>query len=598
MNDDEMTVRIINLSRGLVEVKQNDGIQVVQLIHQSVSDFILGSGFHLLEESLNTANSASHGHYCLSRSCLRYLASDEVRIKGIRIQQKRACSITYEDGEIMSADIKRAFPFAKYCTSYWIKHVTRVEEELGEHLPQNDLLTFFFPQSRILDTWTQFHDGLKLMGVIKETTFLYIVARYGLSSIVDAVLDQAEVEADHPNEIHYSPLHLAAENGLEIIVRALLQHATVQVNRKDGVNQTPLHKAAKNGHAIIVRLLIQHEAIDMNAQDFRHRAPIHYAVEGNYQDVVKLLSGASTYSAVDKQALSAASLEAGKPPRPRRKGDPDINAKALDGQTALHIAMERGLWAMVRLLILCGADVNTRNIYGCTPLVWSITCGNVPDDETITRFNANFLEVDRRGDEPKISPSSLQRLIKKEVEIDRAYKYGRTVLFFAVTKGSKNVARALLELGADVNHQDSNTESMLACLMNRNTLPLNSHWELAELLLQFGADVNARGEGGKTLIMHAWDFEWAHDIFDILLDNRPDPDIQDNFGNTILHRILSPNSYLYTGKKALEAIGKLIRVRASLTIRNHKGETPRDMAQTCILDKGVDRSELLKLLGC
>src|SRR5689334_20291969 len=51
----------------------------------------------------------------------------------------------------------------------------------------------------------------------------------------------------------------------------------------------------------------------------------------------------------------------------------DINLKDSRGDTPLMYAAAAGSEAMMRLLLDAGADVNTKNSFEATPLMWAIT---------------------------------------------------------------------------------------------------------------------------------------------------------------------------------------------------------------------------------
>ena len=54
----------------------------------------------------------------------------------------------------------------------------------------------------------------------------------------------------------------------------------------------------------------------------------------------------------------------------------DVNARTLQGYTALSVAASNGHEDVVRLLIDNGAIVNAANINGCTALYWARTKGH------------------------------------------------------------------------------------------------------------------------------------------------------------------------------------------------------------------------------
>jgi ankyrin repeat protein len=70
---------------------------------------------------------------------------------------------------------------------------------------------------------------------------------------------------------------------------------------------------------------------------------------------------------------------------------------------------------------------------------------------------------------------------------------GFTALLFAVRAGSIDATRALLDAGADINDQLSDGETALV------VATANAHWELANLLLDRGADPNAAAAGWNAL---------------------------------------------------------------------------------------------------
>ncbi len=95
------------------------------------------------------------------------------------------------------------------------------------------------------------------------------------------------------------------------------------------------------------------------------------------------------------------------------------------------------------------------------------------------------------------------RLIAEQVHIDAKDDYGRTPLYVAVENGHAEVAALLIEAGADIE-----ARTYIALHYWRWTpLMVAVHWghtSVAELLIAAGADVNARDEGGNKLwtILH------------------------------------------------------------------------------------------------
>lgn len=81
--DEEMEIRVRHLSKGLAEVISHDGKFIVQLIHQSVNEFLIEKeGLKLLYGSQDRASANSligRAHFRLSRSCIKYLSMRELQ---------------------------------------------------------------------------------------------------------------------------------------------------------------------------------------------------------------------------------------------------------------------------------------------------------------------------------------------------------------------------------------------------------------------------------------------------------------------------------------------------------------------------------------
>jgi ankyrin repeat protein len=75
-------------------------------------------------------------------------------------------------------------------------------------------------------------------------------------------------------------------------------------------------------------------------------------------------------------------------------------------------------------------------------------------------------------------------------------------LIFAVRAGAIEATRALLDAGADVETVMADGTSLLVLAVT------NAHYELAGLLLEYGADPNAAGQGWTALHQIAWSRRW------------------------------------------------------------------------------------------
>jgi len=132
--------------------------------------------------------------------------------------------------------------------------------------------------------------------------------------------------------------------------------------------------------------------------------------------------------------------------------------------TPLMYAAALGSLDAVKLLVEAGARVNTANDFGATPLMW---CA---------------------GDLAKV-----RYLLSKGASVTARSKVGRTPLAIAAAyDGSVEIARLMIEKGADVKTVDESGASVLEIAASVNNL------EVARLLAARGADVNTTDQDGYT----------------------------------------------------------------------------------------------------
>ncbi len=154
----------------------------------------------------------------------------------------------------------------------------------------------------------------------------------------------------------------------------------------------------------------------------------------------------------------------------------DVNRRGPEGDTALHAAASFGTIEAARWLLDHGADVDARNEAGDTPLA-----------------DAVLFECDMR-----VAPL----LIQRGADVNAANERGETVLHKAVTRtsmigetGPAALAKALLENGADPNARDCFGDTPLHAALGER---LGNGDQMAVLLLDRGADASAANQAGLT----------------------------------------------------------------------------------------------------
>lgn len=197
--------------------------------------------------------------------------------------------------------------------------------------------------------------------------------------------------------------------------------------------------AAGFGYVEIVSQLLE-RGTDVDARSHGGRTPLMLACESGAADCA--------------EALMA--------------GGADLDLWSEDGSTALHAAVDWGRPDIMRSLLANGADVNIQDNEG-----WSC------------------LHVAIFHDDPGIAGD----LIAAGADVDaNVYATGRTALIQALEDGKFDIARMLLDAGADVNrHKDGRTTPLMAAVAAGQD-------DLVRALIDKGAEVNVRTDDGRTAL--------------------------------------------------------------------------------------------------
>ncbi|KAK0647086.1 ankyrin repeat-containing domain protein [Cercophora newfieldiana] len=186
----------------------------------------------------------------------------------------------------------------------------------------------------------------------------------------------------------------------------------------------------------------------------------------------------------------------------------NINAKTGDGFTALHLAALSGNFPAAKLLIRSGADLKVRTTNkGFTPLYYAARFNHFQVAQALLNAGANVAAEDsdgvqaihgtalfNQGDNSKI----FDLLLKHGADIHARPKGSGTPLQFVITRGSPEAARFLLQNGADSNsRRRTGTPAIIQVIYSPS-----QRYVMAEILLEFGADVNVTDKGDES-VLHA-----------------------------------------------------------------------------------------------
>jgi ankyrin repeat protein len=406
--------------------------------------------------------------------------------------------------------------------------------------------------------------GATIDGSRCEKTILLGAACKNQLELLQLLLDN---RAD-PNAVDNSSstaLQTAARCGSTEAVCLLLDRGADPNVRSGHDEGTALQAAAYHGSVEIVRLLLERGA-DVNASDKRGETALMNAVQ--YPELVRILldSGADV-NAADGRGRTALmkAVWTEESLRLLMKYGADLDAKDNDGTTALMCAIEgrqdaswerRKYWVkLVRLLEnpeTLSQEATTREIpdEAKTSQAPQEQKAKVPKEprrrkgsydfgaalearKEMARLNipfdkATFLDFAERGDIDMVN-LMLDAGISPNVA-EHKYSGSETALTHAVDNEDIEMVRLLLDKGADPNIGNSMEYGSDATLLISAVCKKNR--QIVQLLLKFGADVDAADSESFTALMYAaigGDIE----IVRLLLEKNPDVNAKQQ-GNTAL----------------------------------------------------------------
>ncbi|CAG7939810.1 unnamed protein product [Penicillium salamii] len=291
----------------------------------------------------------------------------------------------------------------------------------------------------------------------------------------------------------------------------LLMSKGAELEPKDNHGRTPLSLAAELGRIDHLKLLVESN-VDINSTDERGWSPLFWAISSKQNHVVEYL-------------LSRRGIAVGE--------------KDVDGRTPFVIAAQAENAESLRLLTNVAATTKEYfNIEG-SPLAWAI----LQKDITTVRI---CLQADCRLGIRQVS--------------------GRTPLSIATEVGSSDIARLLIETGANPNAADETTWPILKHLSFEGYMPSNSFLRYVDCSIS-NASPNSTGEKPLPLATETENIG----VMKLLLEAGADVNTCDTAGLTAL---------TWAVKRKLEPAVRLLLAypETEVDCRDKHGRTPFSMA--------------------
>ncbi|XP_059139285.1 serine/threonine-protein phosphatase 6 regulatory ankyrin repeat subunit B-like [Physella acuta] len=287
----------------------------------------------------------------------------------------------------------------------------------------------------------------------------------------------------------------------------------------------------------------------------------------------------------------------------------NISAMDDEGNTCLHAAAELGDVNVLELFVAHKADVNVQNVKGETPLMMACCRVNVKAVRYLLSVEADVTLVDVNKDTAlhhttlkakemsryqnvilEMLPCTITHLIENNANINARNGQGNTALHLTFDDRTDlkiqnnlgetalhhafndDVARALLEMGADMEACSQNGRTALICAT------VAGEFRLAEFLLARGANVNAQDNNGKNALMLAIENyavkrmrfrKYNTDFLNILLEHGAVVNASDATGQTAC--MIAVNKH--AADNFLEVLPKLVAYGADLNKVDNKNRS-------------------------
>ena len=408
-------------------------------------------------------------------------------------------------------------------------------------------------------------------------TLLHHACEYGLTEGVSILLVN-NAQMDVSDEKGYTPLHYAYQNNHIPygICKILIQRdpyltlpfteggsgsgsTLAVVTSQDKCSRTMLHYACIHGDFDIVDNLLKAGA-DPCAQDKLGNNPMHYACENGHLQCVR-------------QLIATSQNPNGLLQIPNNDGITPLSMKTHSGGTILHIACENLDVYVATKLLEAGADTNSTDEFGFTPLMRAVVSTSKPGITTnvvssiITalcnsKCSVNAAFVPSKPSDPNVyycEGSTALHMAIDEWTHDRLYikllvdngaaldardVHGRTPLHIASMRGHHRLIKLLASSPEPFHFKDNDgcTPLYYACK--------NSHLEfIREFMVQFpdvicdllkvtneygDTPLSVQGDDDQT-ILHVACEKGDLPIVKKLLEAGADPNVTDILGCTPLH---------------------------------------------------------------
>jgi ankyrin repeat protein len=284
----------------------------------------------------------------------------------------------------------------------WIrKHSNSMVRYFRGYPPRGDFFYHLMMQLFIKDSGLRSTSGY--------VPLIHLIVYFDLGKGFCHFIGRSDTDLNIRDKDGQTPLSIATQKGDITTLRILLEKDCVDVNSVDKAGKTPLHCSVHLSK--VTKLLLENDRVKINSKTRPGLTALSLAARGGYVDTVKVLL---KHVGVDidskcKSGATALSYVAG--------------SASVVGYHRLGFSSETSRVEMAKALIECGAQVNSQDDFGRTPLVYAAMLGL-----------KDVVDV----------------LLEHGAVVDLPDNDGRTPLCWAAMKGTLETFNMLLERDADI----------------------------------------------------------------------------------------------------------------------------------------------------
>lgn len=404
-------------------------------------------------------------------------------------------------------------------------------------------------------------------------------------------------------------LHLSTILGHNAISEYLLENGA-QTTPQNSTGSTPLHEAVRYGRTEIAKMLLNSGA-KIDAKDNLGKTPIMVIPPKDkliemYDILVSYKANLTEKDMYGDSILHTTALMECESEIFERliQGGADINSKNKDGVTPLMIAVQKDNVSLVKYLASKGADIHTQDNNKNSPISLALVSSRQMLEALVNK--SNVMTQDSEGNTPlhkaienDIALDKIQYIVSLMDDVNSRNRDGNSALYLAVLKNREKVGEILLAKDADIFSTNTKNSSPLKLALKHSgsvqdwlitsktikstdgsgntVLHYAAEWQFSDAitsLLVKGADINAKNANGETPLFSATKTD-NPEIIRMIVDGGALINTRDNLGSTPIHAAVRLD--------ALNSIAELIKLGIDVNSANTAGKTP--LAEAAITGK-------------